>query len=197
MEAPEERGSDYEALVDAAGALYYQHGIQAVGMDAVRAAAGVPLKRLYRTFRSKDDLVEATLRERDAAVRTAIRTYIDERRPVSPEDAVLALFDWMASWFEEESFRGCAFINAFGERGEDSPQVAAAVRDHKRAFRSALAELVAALGLPPGRAEALTERLYIVANGAMATAPITGSPQTARDARDIARTLVDAAGPAR
>ncbi|GAA4285758.1 TetR/AcrR family transcriptional regulator [Georgenia daeguensis] len=183
-------GSDREALVGAASSLYYEHGIQAVGMDAVRAAAGVPLKRLYRTFRSKDDLIEATLRERDAAILTSVRQYVDERRPAGAEEAVLAVFDWMSSWFAEETFRGCAFINAFGELGDDAPRVATAVRDHKRAFRSALAELVSGLELPPERAEALTEQLYIVANGAMATAPITGSPQTALDAKAIARALI-------
>jgi AcrR family transcriptional regulator len=162
-------------------------------MDAVRAATGVPLKRLYRTFRSKEDLIEATLRERDAATLASVREYVDAREPAGAEEAVLAVFDWMSSWFAEETFRGCAFINAFGELGDDSPRAAAAVRDHKRAFRSALADLVSDLDLPPGRAEELTEQLYIVANGAMATAPITGSPQTAHDAKAIARALIVAA----
>lgn len=193
MEESTTTANDYDAVVKAAGALYYEHGIHAVGMDTVRAAAGVPLKRLYRTFRSKDDLVEATLRERDTTIRTAIREHIDRQNPTSPEEALLATFDWMAAWFAEDTFRGCAFINAFGELGEDSERVAAAVRDHKRAFRSTLAELVTALELPPSRAAELTEQLYIVANGAMATAPITGSPRTANDAKAIAGTLIDAA----
>ncbi|HEX5534414.1 MAG TPA: TetR/AcrR family transcriptional regulator [Actinomycetales bacterium] len=187
-----DRTSDYDALVRAAGALYYQHGIQSVGMDDVRASAGVPLKRLYRTFRSKDDLVEATLRERDASIQASVRDYIGRQSSRDPEEAILALFDWMANWFAEDTFRGCAFINAFGELGDDSQQVASAVRDHKRAFRSILAELVAGLGLTGQRAETLTEQLYIVANGAMATAPITGSPETARDAGAIVRALLDA-----
>jgi len=185
--------SDYHALVQAAGALYYRCGIQAVGMDAVRAASGVPLKRLYRAFRSKDDLVEATLRERDAALRASVGDYVAAHSSGDAESAVLALFDWMADWFAEDTFRGCAFINAFGELGEESAQVAAAVRDHKRAFRATLANLVAALDLAPGEADKLTERLYIVANGAMATAPITGSPQTALEAKEIARALIEAA----
>jgi hypothetical protein len=53
-------------LVEAADRLFYARGVQAVGMDAVRAEAGVSLKRIYALFPSKDDLVTAVLRHRSA-----------------------------------------------------------------------------------------------------------------------------------
>ncbi|MDF2574615.1 MAG: TetR family transcriptional regulator [Agromyces sp.] len=184
---------DRAALVAAASELFYAHGIQAVGMDTVRAASGVPLKRVYRAFRSKDDLIEATLRDRDAGIAASVRRFLDDRADDSPTERVLAVFDWLREWFSEDSFRGCAFINAFGELGHDVAPVAGAVRDHKRAFRSVLRGLVGELGLSADDADALAERLYIVANGAMVTAPITGSSDTATEARAMARVLIDAA----
>ncbi|WP_448004770.1 TetR/AcrR family transcriptional regulator [Agromyces bauzanensis] len=192
-----EVGEDRAALVAAASDLYYAHGIQAVGMDTVRAAAGVPLKRVYRAFRSKDELVEATLRGRDADLTGSLRRYLAARAQDSPVERLLAVFDWMHEWFAEDTFRGCAFINAFGELGADDAHVAEPVRDHKRAFRDMFRELVGGLGLGASEAESLAERLYILANGAMATAPITGSPATAVEAKEIAGTLVDAATRAR
>ncbi|MEV1129520.1 TetR/AcrR family transcriptional regulator [Agromyces sp. NPDC049794] len=184
---------DRASLVAAASELFYAHGIQAVGMDTVRAASGVPLKRVYRAFRSKDDLVEATLRDRDAGIAASVRRFLDARSGDSPTERVLAVFDWLHEWFAEDSFRGCAFVNAFGELGDDAAPVAEAVRDHKRAFRSVLRRLVDELGLSADDADALAERLYIVANGAMVTAPITGSPATAAEAKAVARVLVEAA----
>lgn len=192
-----EVGEDHAALVAAASDLFYAHGIQAVGMDAVRAAAGVPLKRVYRAFRSKDELVEATLRERDADLAGSISRFLAERAHDSPAERLLAVFDWMHEWFAEDTFRGCAFMNAFGELGDDAAHVAQPVRDHKRAFRALIRELVAELDLGDADAESLAERLYIVANGAMVTAPVTGSPATAVEAKEVARVLVEVATHAR
>ena len=51
-------------VVEAADRLYYARGIQAVGMDELRTAAGVSLKALYALFPSKSDIVLAVLRRR-------------------------------------------------------------------------------------------------------------------------------------
>lgn len=188
---PSQEAVDRKSIVDAASRLFYEHGVRAVGMDAVRSSAGVPLKRVYRAFRSKEDLVEATLRERDAALRRAVEDHLARQASADPKEAVVGLFDWMHAWFAEPDFRGCAFINAHGELGHDVEAVSVAVRDHKLAFRQVLVRLVDGLGLPPLAADALTEQLYILANGAMAVAPITGSARTALDAKAAARALLE------
>jgi AcrR family transcriptional regulator len=190
---PSHEAVDRKALIEAASGLFYEHGVRAVGMDAVRSSAGIPLKRVYRAFRSKEDLIEATLRSRDVTLRDAVEKHLSREAREDPKEAVVGLFDWMHEWFAEPDFRGCAFINAYGELGHDVEAVAAAVRDHKLAFRDALARLVSRLDLQPQEAHALTEQLYIVANGAMAVAPITGSPRTALDAKAAARALVEQA----
>ncbi|MDT0345099.1 hypothetical protein [Streptomyces litchfieldiae] len=61
-------------------------------------------------------------------------------------------------------------------------------RVHKRAFRDYLATLASAAGLPPERAD----QLAVLANGAMATAGILGTPEPAHQAREVARTLLAA-----
>ena len=48
-------------IVTTADELYNAKGIQAVGMDELRAAAGVSLKRLYKEFPSKSSIVMAVL----------------------------------------------------------------------------------------------------------------------------------------
>lgn len=62
------------------------------------------------------------------------------------------------------------------------------VRTHKQAVADHLAALVAAAGRPP----ALAAQLLVLANGAMVTAAIVGSPEPARDARAAAQRLLDA-----
>ena len=68
MPAPiseEQKSRDREVLLDAAEALFYERGIQAVGMDDIRAAAGIALKRIYGLFATKEELLVAVLQRRD------------------------------------------------------------------------------------------------------------------------------------
>ncbi|MGP4019861.1 TetR/AcrR family transcriptional regulator [Saccharopolyspora sp. 5N708] len=177
-------------LLDAAEALFYDRGIQAVGMAELRTTSGVSLKRLYQCFASKDELVEAYLRRRDGRWRTALSTYVAGQRG-SPERAVLAVFDWLHDWFSEPDFRGCAFLNSFGELGDSSPGIARAVRDHKDEVHRYLRKLVDDLNVAnPGD---LAEQLLILVDGATATAAINGDPGPARTARAAAVALITAA----
>ncbi|KQX57820.1 MULTISPECIES: TetR/AcrR family transcriptional regulator [unclassified Streptomyces] len=177
-------------LLDTAERLFDERGVQAVGMDAIRSASGVSLKRLYQVFPSKDLLVEAVLRRRDEAVRSSLAAH-GERVAQDPRGRALAVFDWLADWFAEPGFRGCAFINTFGELGGVTPAVAALARDHKAALRAYFAEQTDALGLPP----VLADQLALLANGAMAVAGITGSAEPAAQAKDAAAVLLAAARP--
>ncbi|MFC1409567.1 TetR/AcrR family transcriptional regulator [Streptacidiphilus sp. N1-12] len=178
--------TDVEALrarvLDAAEALFYARGVQSVGMDEVRTASGVSLKRLYQLFPGKGELVEAYLRRRDARWLAALAAHVAAEP--DPGQRPLAVFDWLQLWFAEPDFHGCAFINAFGELGATSPAVARAVADHKAAFRAYLAELV--------RDTPLAEQLALLAEGAMTTAAITASPTPAHHAKSAARVLLAA-----
>lgn len=173
-------------LLDAAERLFYERGIQAVGMDQVRTASGVSLKRLYQVFPSKSELVRACLERRDRRWRERLAAYVDGTE--GADERVLAVYDWLYAWFAEPDFRGCAFINSFGELGAVDPAVADTVRAHKAAFREYLAALVVAAG----RSERAVGPLVLLAEGAMTTAAITGSPEPARQARLGAAQLLSA-----
>ena len=175
-------------LLDAADELFYARGIQAVGVDQVRAASGVSLKRLYQCFPSKQDLVEAYLRRRDERWRAALAAHV---REYPPQDRPPAVFDWLRAWLAETGTRGCAFINSFGELGAIETGVAHAARDHKQAVLRYLTELVA--DLDARNAEVLAEQLLLLVDGAITTAAISGNPDAALRARTAAETLVAAA----
>ncbi|WP_399122928.1 TetR/AcrR family transcriptional regulator [Streptomyces sp. N2A] len=188
-------------------------------MDELRAAAGVSLKRLYQCFPAKQDLVEAYLRRRDARWRAALAEYVDAHGE-GPEGRVLAVFDWLAEWFAEPGFRGCAFLNSFGELGATSEEVARAAREHKRALVSYLGGLVSGLpgdlpsdqssdlssgrlssglrnglpsGLPVPQRSLLAGQLALLVDGAISAAAVVGEAGAARQARAAAEILLAAA----
>jgi AcrR family transcriptional regulator len=185
MPAPiteEQNRLDRNDLLDAAEGLFYEQGIQAVGMDEVRAASGLPLKRIYRLFAAKEDLVVAVLKRRDQRWRASLTAHVET--VVDPRERVLAIFDWLAGWFAEPGFRGCAWINAHGELGPSSEAVLAEVRSHKQAFHDQIAVWVHATGL------AVVEPVFLLAEGAIVTAGISGDPAPARHARAAVATLL-------
>jgi len=176
-----------ERVVATADALFYARGINAVGMDEVRTAAGVSLKRLYAEFPGKEQLVLAVLASRhrqweDGLAQAA--SGLDD-----PRQRLLAVFDFLEVWFRDDTFRGCGFINAFGELGATSPAVAAAAREHKQSFQ----DHVARLAVEAGADESLGAQLALLAEGAQTTAAIAGGVDAAVQARRAAEILVDAA----
>jgi AcrR family transcriptional regulator len=173
-------------LLDAAEALFYARGVQAVGMDAVRDAASVSLKRLYTLYPAKEQLVEAYLRRRDVRWRGRLADFVE--RVDGAEQRVLAVFDWLAAWFAEPGFRGCAWINGYGELGATSPVMARLAREHKEAFAAYIVDLVRATG----GSDEVGRQVFLLAEGAMVTAGILGDPSCAGSARAAAATLLSA-----
>lgn len=98
-----------QRILDAAATLFYERGIQAVGMAELASAAGCGKSVLYREFASKDDLVLAFLQ------RFAARREEDERRATTEAtdagEALVLLVRRVASLSERPAFRGCPFRN--------------------------------------------------------------------------------------
>jgi AcrR family transcriptional regulator len=178
-----------ERLLVAAGQLFYTRGIHAVGMDDIREAAGLPLKRIYQYFPSKDQLAEAYLARRDEHWLAALALRVDRSR--DPRQRVLAVFAFLGEWFATPDFCGCAFINVFGELGSSSAPAVQITRRHKQRLRRYLAGLAADAGA--ARPPALAAQLLMLMDGAIVSAATGTNPRAAADARAAAGTLLAAA----
>ncbi|MFG1807386.1 TetR/AcrR family transcriptional regulator [Streptomyces sp. NPDC049040] len=171
-------------LLDAAEQVFYARGIQAVTMGDVRAAADLPMRRVYQLFPSKDDLVVAFLRRRHDRMMAAIEDYVSDVE--APRRRVLAIFDYLDEWFRQPDFRGCPWMNVYGELGPTNPAVAAEVHHHQRAFRALVTGIVAASGYTPAVANAV----YLLVEGSVATAAVQHAADPAGEARSGAEMLL-------
>lgn len=178
-------------IVDVADELFYARGIQTVGMDEIRTGAGVSLRKLYAAFPGKDQLIAAVLAGRHDLWEHGIEQAVDAAG--TPRDKLLAMYDFLESWFGDDTFRGCGFINAFGELGATSPAIASIARAHKESFQRFVAGLTSQAVADPTLAEELAAQLALLAEGAQTTAAIAGDTAPARHARRAAATLIDAA----
>lgn len=179
--------SKREQIVDAALGLFYQHGFHATGVDRVIAQAGVSKKTLYKYFRTKDELILATLRKRDELFRNKLMRET-ERLADSPRERLLALFDAMGNWFREEDFSGCMFINAaaeFSELENPSHQLAA---HHKELVRDYIQGIALDAGADdPG---ALADELNLLIEGAIVYAHVMGDVEAAQKAKTMAKCFI-------
>ncbi|MCO5119118.1 MAG: TetR/AcrR family transcriptional regulator [Burkholderiaceae bacterium] len=174
-----------ERILEAAEHLFYGQGIQAIGVDAIAAAAHVSKRTLYRHFPSKDLLVAAYLQRRAHALIS---------HEGDPCERVLKAFAGLEHWFASSRFRGCPFVNAVSELGAEPthPAVVVAVRlkEERRAwFERAMRE--AGADDPAD----LADQLMIVFEGAIATALVRGGGAgIARSAKAAVMTLLAGAG---
>src|SRR5258706_13758938 len=107
-----------ERLLGAADELFYEHGINVVGIDRVIDRAGVAKASLYDCFGSKEELVRSYVQGRDEQRRARIlaRTAAMTR----PEEKALAVFDILAEMAGQPGVRGCAFQRAGAESAPHS-----------------------------------------------------------------------------
>jgi AcrR family transcriptional regulator len=179
-------------ILDAADELFYGEGIQAVGVDAIAARAGVSKRTLYKHFASKETLLAAYLERR--SVRTT-GSYREQGPEGDPLAQMLAVYDNFEKRFADPAFRGCPFVNAVAELGGGDPQQPALglAREFKLGRRRWFETRLRALGVTKPRL--LADQLVILVEGAIATSLVRGGdPSAARAAGAAARVLLRSAG---
>ncbi len=183
-----EESSIQARLLEATEQLVYSGGIHATGMDAIVTASGVARKSLYRLYPTKEALVAAALRNRDARwMAWFIRSTsaLDD-----PFDRVRSIFPTLRQWFESDGFHGCAFINAAGETQDPDSEIRAVARFHKQRLLDYLDELTQACGLPDPKETA--RQLLVLIDGAIAIAMVSGNAGAADSAGRAAALLLEA-----
>ena len=135
-----------ERLIASGLELFYHHGFQAVGLDQIIEHAGVTKTTFYKHFEGKDDFVLACVETRDAwetqSWDRAIRTLAGEE----PRAQLLAFFDVLDTWFNDDDFRGCMFINVAAEFTDRRDPIHRAAVVHKRKNRDHFRMLAARAG---------------------------------------------------
>src|SRR5580704_7360076 len=97
-----------QRILDVAIPLFYQQGARAVGIDTVIAKSGVAKMSLYRSFRSKDELIAACLDERDKSYWTWFDGVLADN-PDDPREQLPAVIRGVAKRPSKPGSRGCFF----------------------------------------------------------------------------------------
>jgi AcrR family transcriptional regulator len=182
--------SKREELVQNALASFYKGGFHAIGMDRLAKEVGVSKTSIYKHFRTKEDLILATLRLRDEQFRNWLRRRIGALTS-DPLEQLLAIFDALEEWFEEPGYRSCMFIKASSEYQDSSHPIHATAAEHKRLLSIYFAEIAKKAGAVDF--EDLARQLLIIKEGAIVLAHLHDHKVVSADARALAKATIQAA----
>ncbi len=164
-----------ERALDAAERLFYGRGVQAVGMDDVRGDSGVsaqtPLPAVPGQGAARGGLPGAA---GTCAGGSGWRNTSTGTR--NPAPGFWPSSTGSGSGSPNRTSAAARGSTRHGELGATSAPVADRVRAHKGAFREFLDGLAAGAGLPA----AVGGQLFLLAEGAMVTAGVTGGTEPAR-----------------
>src|ERR1043165_546883 len=103
----EAKQSPRERLLEAAATLTYRDGV-GIGVEALCKAAGVSKRSMYRLFESKDELLAASLKERNAAFVAALLPAAADDR--SPRERTRHVFRQRGARAGAPGFQGCPYL---------------------------------------------------------------------------------------
>src|SRR6201996_329639 len=163
-------------LLSAATHLFCKNGINATGIDAIIDEAGTAKTTLYKLFGSKTNLVHAVLESEGKQWREWFIGAI-EAGGGDPPTQLARIFPALKSWFAEERFYGCPFINAVAEHDKDAKQFRNIALKHKKVVLAHIEKLAGEMGaVEPA---SLAHQLALLIDGAIVAAMVTRDPKVA------------------
>jgi len=163
-------------LLSAATRLFCRYGINATGIDAIIHKAGTAKTTLYKLFGSKTNLVHAVLENEGRQWREWFIGAI-ESGGGNAQIKLTRIFPALKSWFSEERFYGCPFINAVGEHDKDAKQFRAIALRHKKVVLAHIEKLAGEMGA--AEPEVLAHQLALLIDGAIVAAMVSRDPGVA------------------
>ena len=163
-------------LLSAATHLFCKNGINATGIDAIIHEAGTAKTTLYKLFGSKTNLVHAVLESEGKQWREWFIGAI-ESGGGNAQMKLTRIFPALKSWFGEERFYGCPFINAVGEHDKDAKQFRAIALRHKKVVLAHIEKLAGEMGA--AEPEMLAHQLALLIDGAIVAAMVSRDPGVA------------------
>ncbi|WP_315782349.1 MULTISPECIES: TetR/AcrR family transcriptional regulator [unclassified Bradyrhizobium] len=177
-------------LLGAATRLFCKNGINATGIDAIISEAGTAKTTLYKLFGSKTALVTAVLESEGKQWREWFIAEM-ESGGGDAETKLARIFPALKSWFSEERFYGCPFINAVGEHDKDQKQFRTIAMRHKKVVLAHIEKLARDMGAV--EPESFAHQLALLIDGAIVAAMVSRNPEVADTAGLAASALFEPA----
>ena len=189
--------SKRQELIAIASRLFYAQGYGMTGIKQIIEEAGIAKGTFYTHFASKEELGLAWLQDRHqrwTAMMTAELEALD-----TPAAKILGIFGFLASWMEDDGYRGCAFINTCAETPDCDSPLRQEVASHKQGLHAMFQDLACQhRGLKDNSGDNAEARqlgtiLYLLFEGALLEAQIFRDQWPIQAARTHVESLLNSA----
>lgn len=183
-----------ERIFDTARELFYREGIRAVGVDEIVTKAGVTKPSLYRSYKSKDELIAAVLREVEAGFWERFEA-AETLHPGDPKAQMVAYFQGLADRSDGDDYRGCNLSNAVVEYPDRQHAGRMVSQVHKQHLRERLKAKAAEMGATDPKA--LGDAMMLLVEGVFTSSQMfDGDDKPAKAVVGAVKALIAAYCPA-
>ncbi len=157
-----------QQIIDTASALFSENGFYATGIDMILAHAKVSKRTLYKYFPSKNDLIVAVMDQYRDQFKRDMRVIL--ARPKSPQDKVIAIFDYINIKFSKPKFCGCLVVSAVSEFADKDTAIIQSCQKFKKWELGMFYSLAQEMGVADP--DTLSYKLFIIFEGLMSAVQV-------------------------
>jgi len=129
-----------QRIIETASSLFYKNGYNATGINEIISESGIAKATLYNHFRSKEDICIAYLRFKNSTFLRDIEVFADSKS--QGVDQILALFEFLQLFFQDNDFNGCWCIKTVAEIPMENQRVREEIQIQKNDFIQLIEELI-------------------------------------------------------
>lgn len=178
-------------IIETASHLFYQKGYNLTGINEIIEKAGIAKATLYSHFRSKDDICVAYLQFKNETFLKDVRAYMSKSK--KGKNQILALFDFLKSFFKDKGFNGCWCINTVSEIPKEKVKIKNEIQFQKNEFIKLLEEFMVSNFPDKTKRENknIAKKIYLLYEGAVAESHLHQDPWPIKSAKDISELLLN------
>ena len=154
-------------IIETATNLFYKNGYNSTGINEIISEARIAKATLYNHFKSKEDICLAYLQYKSRTFLHDIGNFTKSRN--KGKEQVLALFDFLQSFYQEKDFNGCWCIKTVAEIPKDDVNVRAEIQKQKKDFLELISKLIKENleEISEEQSKSLARRVYLLYEGAV------------------------------
>lgn len=179
-----------EQIIETASELFYRNGYNATGINQIISSAEIAKATLYHHFKSKEDICLAYLNHMNQTFLEDITIYCKRRK--KGEAQILALFDFLSTFFKDRDFNGCWCIKTVSEIPKENIRVRKEIQKQKQDFLKMIEDLIKEnLNITRAKQiQALTRKVYLLYESAVGESHLHGEDWPIIESKNICKTLL-------
>ena len=177
-------------IIETASRLFYTNGYNLTGINEIIKEAGIAKATLYHHFRSKDDICLAYLKFKHYKFMKDISTFVNSKK--GGKNQILALFDFLLTFFKDKDFNGCWCIKTISEIPKEKEIIRSEIRSQKEQLIEFIQNLIMSnLSITSNiEAKQKAQQIYLLYEGAVGESHLHGKKWPINSAKKLCTALI-------